>query len=688
MAAAKLLNNGCWTWFNSPVASYDSASSAIYIGWVDSNGNVLVGKYSPTYELLQYAQLHDSLGVDDHDNPAVLPLASGKILACYSQHGGDSYSSTTTSAGDIRAWAAEVAVGTVSDSYALLAQTGDTNDTVWWFSRDTNSVRQYRVSTNDGASWATAVGLFAVATLRPYHRICVGSGDANRIDHLFTNEHPKDGPTSSVYHFYQIIDSSGTFYTLYKSDGTTIGAYNLDGTAHTGTPPSLPLGPSNVTQIYDGSTNKAWIVDLCWVGSTLTAGYVVYTTTTNTDDTHAYYRAQLTSGSWASDLICDGGTDIPNGIYPDATPDAEPQYSGLFAFDVHTADRVYVSRKLGANVSGTGDQRIEQWDKSGTWAKTLDITGVSAGGSTGHINARPMRVDNSSTTRILYWSGVYSSWSSFATDVWAYPSLDTFAVKTSSPTWEAAEGPLGTGFYALLNEGTGAPANLVTGSAGTNIGTPTWGSNSYGATLGGFSTSIAVQFDSLASSYSSTAGYPRCLCVMFSNADTSAGQYMFLLGNATDSNPLWGLSLDGSVPSVGMILRGDVSELNLVYSTSKATDGNPHVLSLVSYSSTLTLGFLDGVQVASSSSNPGAYSFQNFTLGCIRRNGLQTNPFHGSLIAALATIGSVPDQHGLYRDLIEGQFGGSRGAITPPAAAPIFFFLDSSISGGFSAMGL
>lgn len=692
MASAKLLTDGAWTWFNSPAARYDSASSAAYLGWIDAAGSIWAGKYSPSYELLQYAKLHTALEVDDHVDPAILPLASGKILAAYSQHNGSSYCRTSSNAGDIRSWASEVTVSTGnSDSYALLAQTADTNATVWWFFRRGSSnprPRYYRVSTDGGATWGTPVSLFSVSSQRPYQRVCQGSGDPNRIDHLYSDGQPNEASTNSVYHFYQVVDSSGSFYTLYKSDGTSIGAYNLDGTAHTGTPPSLPLGPSNVTKIYDGTTHHSWLWDLCWVGSTLTAGYAVYTTATATDDTHNYYRATLSGGAWTSDLICDGGTSIPNSIYPDAA-NAEVNYSGGFCFDPNTSDRVYVSRKYAANVSGTGDQRIEQWDKSaGTWSKTVDITGGSAGGSTGHINARPRRIENNPTTQILYWSGVYNSYTSYASDLWAYPAIPTFSVKTASPTWVSGNGPLGTSFYFLLGEGTGAPTELVSGTSATNVGTPTWGTGTYGAQLSGFTTSVAVQLDSIASSWSSSAGYPRCIWVAFANTDTTVGQYILCFGNSSSNNDLFALSLNaGSQPQVSAIFRDSANTSNnLSFSSSAATDGNPHVLSLVAYSSSDIRLYLDGVEVATATTTLGSFSFQNFTLGAIRRNGTQSNPFNGALIAAGGSLGSVPDQQALYRGLITGQFGGTRGEIS--TGGSVLFFLDPSLSGGFPAMGL
>src|SRR5690606_2002103 len=118
--------SGIWTWFNDPRAVYDSVNDVLYYAAVNNAGTVRINAWDFTNLHFRSAPISTtSLGVDDHNNPALLLLASGKILAAYSEHNGDSYSRRATTAGEIDAWETEVHVnapGTsgVNNSYAQL----------------------------------------------------------------------------------------------------------------------------------------------------------------------------------------------------------------------------------------------------------------------------------------------------------------------------------------------------------------------------------------------------------------------------------------------------------------------------------------------------------------------------------------------------------------------------------------
>jgi hypothetical protein len=106
------------------------------------------------------------------------------------------------------------------------------------------------------------------------------------------------------------------------------------------------------------------------------------------------------------------------------------------------------------------------------------------------------------------------------------------------------------------------------------------------------------------------------------------------------------------------------------YNTAAATDGNYHVLLHIQATSNTGYLYLDGVLVCSDTTdNTAAYTFQNFTLGAIRRDATQSSPFLGTLSTALMGIGSTPDPNGLYLDLIGGHFNGTHPAISGSAAS-------------------
>jgi len=422
---------------------YSSTYTSHYVGSINQAGDVHVGRYNTSGAVWDVFRLKKAMEVDEHDTPAVLVLHAsgsnpGKVLACYSQHNGSSFSRVSTTAGDVTAWGTEVAVSSGnSDAYVHLAQTQDTAYTTWWFFRRGAAnprPHYYRTSTDGGATWNAAVSLFSVASQRPYFQVY--QNGANRIDFLCTDGQPSE-TTNNIYHFYMTVASGGTF-TLSKSDGTQIGNYNANGTTITGT--ALPLAAANVTTVWSGGNSWCW--DLCSVGGTLTAAFTVFSTVSTTDDVHRYYRATLSGGTWSTEAITyagatvaegaangsgTGGSFIPQTIYPAAG--AEREYSPGICLDPNTVDRVYLARKWSETSAGgtVSDIRLEQWDKvSGSWGKTTDISG-----NTSSMNVRPMWIRNAPSTQLVYWSstgGSYSAYTTYYTRLQTYPVIAQYGL--------------------------------------------------------------------------------------------------------------------------------------------------------------------------------------------------------------------------------------------------------------------
>ena len=80
----QLAPDGTWTWFNDERVIVDGRN--LLIGSVDSQGRSRID----LYDLLNHTQhpypLSSWKSKDDHNNPAILKLKNGKILACYAQH--------------------------------------------------------------------------------------------------------------------------------------------------------------------------------------------------------------------------------------------------------------------------------------------------------------------------------------------------------------------------------------------------------------------------------------------------------------------------------------------------------------------------------------------------------------------------------------------------------------------------
>ena len=79
------VGSGAWCWFADPRAV--AVGGVTYVGWIDGAGDVRVAEVDGA-GIVTTATLHAGLGVDDHNNPALLPRADGRLQAFYSAHGG------------------------------------------------------------------------------------------------------------------------------------------------------------------------------------------------------------------------------------------------------------------------------------------------------------------------------------------------------------------------------------------------------------------------------------------------------------------------------------------------------------------------------------------------------------------------------------------------------------------------
>ncbi len=154
---------GAWSWFGGPRAI--AVNGSIFVASINPVGHARVTQLSQaTGEREASATLRTSLGVDDHNVPALLVRASdNKLMAFYCAHNGaEYYMRVSTNALDATAWEAEAALdsslGMDSYTYANPIQlTGETNDPIWLFFRGdppgaTGWGHYYSKSEDDGAT--------------------------------------------------------------------------------------------------------------------------------------------------------------------------------------------------------------------------------------------------------------------------------------------------------------------------------------------------------------------------------------------------------------------------------------------------------------------------------------------------------------------------------------------------------
>ncbi|WP_028059869.1 BNR-4 repeat-containing protein [Candidatus Solirubrobacter pratensis] len=344
------LGSGAWCWFAEPRAIV--AGDVLHVGWVDGAGDIRVATVSDAGSVVTTATLHAGLGVDDHNNPALLLRADGRVQAFYSAHGGPQMYSRLSSDGI--EWDVEQRVGvntpgsrgyTYPNPVQLAGEDGRIH--LFWRGGDWNPAFSTSV---DGLSWAPAATLVRVPGQRPYVKIASDGGETIHV--AFTDGHPRETATSLYYARY----TGGAWY---RAGGRRI--------------PGPPFSPADADLIWDVTRRRdhAWVHDVAFDGSGRPR--VVYAVFRSATD-HRYRHACWTGSAWADRQLTPAG-----GFFDD--DGAEQQYSGGIVFDHADPAVVYLSRRVGEQ------WEIERWhtgDAGATWQRTAITSG------SGEKNVRPV----------------------------------------------------------------------------------------------------------------------------------------------------------------------------------------------------------------------------------------------------------------------------------------------------------
>jgi hypothetical protein len=219
------LGSGAWCWFADPRALVWNGRTLI--GWIDGAGDVRVASLDGS--TVTTALVHSGLGVDDHNNPALLARADGRLQVFYSAHSGPEMY-FRLSADGVR-WEDEQRLGTNTpgtrgytypNPVQLAAEGGRFH--LFWRGGDWNPA--FSIS-DDGLSWAPAQALIR-GPGRPYVKVFSDGNDAIHL--AFTDGHPREAATSLYYARY----TGGAWQ---RADGTAI--------------PGPPFEPRHADLIYD-----------------------------------------------------------------------------------------------------------------------------------------------------------------------------------------------------------------------------------------------------------------------------------------------------------------------------------------------------------------------------------------------------------------------------------------------------
>jgi hypothetical protein len=391
--------DGAWCWFSDPRAVYRNGT--IYAGWMSSDGSVQVGARDQKTGALTVATLAEKFERDDHDHPSLLFLPDGRLVAFYSLHAkADTHQRVTAKPEDINEWTpdrtigfANTGIGPHGVTYANPVMLNDEANAIYLFWRGSDFKPTFSISTDLGKTWSKPRTLIQRAgtgtDVRPYVKLW--SDGRGRIDFIFTDGHPRNEPTNSVYFLRY---EKGAFF---KADGTRIGSMN-----------DLPLDPVRCDRIYDGATaGRAWIWDVC---EDRDNNPVVAYTRLPAENDHRYHYARWNGKQWVDSEITGGVKWFPR--TPPGKQEREPHYSGGMALDPVNPATVYASRPV------KGIFEIERWttrDGGKTWRSEAVTKNSKAD------NVRPFVVRNTpaGTTSVMwmYNGGGYVHFTDYKTEI-------------------------------------------------------------------------------------------------------------------------------------------------------------------------------------------------------------------------------------------------------------------------------
>ncbi len=364
-SSSMLTNDGAWCWFSDPRAIYlPGDSPQIITGWVKKDGSVEVGSYNLQNQKTSAQIIYPKLEIDDHNNPAFVVRPDGHIMAFYTMHHNkDIYMSISSKPKDISNWKAPVTIN--PNDTTLLAEyingkytyanpfiLTEENNRIYLFGRWLGFKPNMSWSDDGGTSWATAKVVVSPKPYDPGQRPYVKyySNGKDKIHMVFTDGHPRNELTNSVYYAYY---QNGAFY---KADGAKICPVE-----------ELPFEPKNATKVYDAVPTKAraWVWDIC---ENEEGNPVIAYTRLPEDTDHRYHYAWYDGKNWQDYEICKASKWFPQ--TPEGEEERENFYSGGLTLDPNHPATVFLSRPV------NGIFEIEQWQtgNGGKKWKSVAIT--------------------------------------------------------------------------------------------------------------------------------------------------------------------------------------------------------------------------------------------------------------------------------------------------------------------------
>ena len=353
-----LTDDGAWCWFSDPRAIL--VDDYVIAGWVKSNGTIETVKFDTVSRSIKTHDLYYRLEKDDHNNPAFVVNGKDEVMAMYTRHSKkDLFINVLKDYENDSAFSDVQFIHPMSKqelekfpkehvTYANPIRLKSENDKIFCFGRWTGYKPNMMWSTDDGATWSKSKVFITNYPFdnnnRPYVKY-FSDGDS-KIHIVFTDGHPRNEPTNSVYYAYY---ENGAFY---KADGQEISNMN-----------TIPFEPKDASVVYTSNEidGRAWIAD---IGQDENGNPVILYTKSPSESNHEYWYARYSNAGWSNKKLCNSGKWFPQ--TPDGIKEREPHYFGGMTIHPNNCNILYVSRQI------EGVFEIERWetaDQGNSWSK-------------------------------------------------------------------------------------------------------------------------------------------------------------------------------------------------------------------------------------------------------------------------------------------------------------------------------
>jgi hypothetical protein len=403
----EFINCGAWCWFQDERVIVDTTRERMIIGSTNMQASVDITIYDLKSREIESTKRFSRLtgGTDDHNAPAVLKTPDGRYLAMWAQHY-DKYN-THYSIFDGSKWTGEktfdwtkIPGGTdYSIAYCNISYLSSENR-IYNFTRANHRAPNLMTSIDNGATWKFG-GQLTTNQSKTYNKGYYkywGNGK-DRIDMVFTEQHPRD-TTTSIYHGYIQNGKS------YSTTGSTADENIFD---------TIDIPSYNAfTRVFKNGTVLDGISYVhCWQSDIMryNDGAIAILFEARANDVindHRNFYARYSGSEWKITYIGKAGGPM----YP-----SEEDYTGLGALCPDDPDKIYISSPYDPGNDTCKPGKREIWrgsttNSGATW-KWESVTANSD-----EDNFRPVVPQWKKGKEALLWfRGEYDSAQSFTTKI-------------------------------------------------------------------------------------------------------------------------------------------------------------------------------------------------------------------------------------------------------------------------------